>query len=412
MSIVRNCFNAGCFLAAFGMSIFWCYKFWKDEDLCVVDYKLFESSEDVEMPVLSFCFYYPVYEWKLQSYNATFTTRNYHEFLQGSKDIDGYENVDFDFVSVNLSDSYYSELIGFKNGSSKKTGWPNFFNGPLRVTFSGFYFGRLMKCFGIKLKNKDIAWGKFEFNSNVYPYKIRPKSGKPLQPLTFIHLPNKLLLSGSTVKESWPERNNDQEYTMNFIITSVDVLKRRNKRSRKCIEDAVEYDHEIMKNHLNSIGCKPIYLNVEGNFTVCQEKEQIERAFFDINLVQNYWTPPCTTLQNVNYRYEEIDQTSTKDKFVVQLALPSTFKEILQVKAVDIQTVIGNAGGYVGLFCGMYLMYGLFDASIVRIQFQYSIMQSLSIGYALLQLPDFFHALYQMFEEKLTRSSNQDLLKA
>ena len=62
---------------------------------------------------------------------------------------------------------------------------------------------------------------------------------------------------------------------------------------------------------------------------------------------------------NVNYRYEEIDQTSTKDKFVVQLVLPSTFKEILQVKAVDIQTVIGNAGGYVGLFCGMYFIYGL-----------------------------------------------------
>ena len=29
-----------------------------------------------------------------------------------------------------------------------------------------------------------------------------------------------------------------------------------------------------------------------------------------------------------------------------------TYKEIIQVKAVDIQTVIGNAGGYVGLFCG------------------------------------------------------------
>ena len=127
------------------------------------------------------------------------------------------------------------------------------------------------------------------------------------------------MLAGGTIKESWPERKNDQEYTMNFIITSVDVLKRRNKRSRQCIEDAVEYDHEIMKNHLTSIGCKPVYLNVEGNFTVCQEQEKVEKAFFDINLVQNYWTPPCTTLQNVNYRYEEIGNVSLSRNNLVDM---------------------------------------------------------------------------------------------
>ena len=39
--------------------------------------------------------------------------------------------------------------------------------------------------------------------------------------------------------------------------------------------------------------------------------------------------------------------------FTTTINLIDKFKEIFQVKAVDIQTVIGNAGGCIGLFCGM-----------------------------------------------------------
>ena len=63
---------------------------------------------------------------------------------------------------------------------------------------------------------------------------------------------------------------------------------------------------------------------------------------------------PCTTLENVNCHYDEVDiDFMAKDVFVVHFELIDKFKEIFQVKAVDIQTVIGNAGGYIGLFCGM-----------------------------------------------------------
>ena len=115
MNFLRKLFSFACFSAALGMTIFWVYKYSKDEDLCVVDYKNLGSSKDVENPILSFCFIYPVIEWKLKSYNTSFTIRDYNDYLRGLKDVEGMEYVDFDNVTVNLPEYYLADITGFKN---------------------------------------------------------------------------------------------------------------------------------------------------------------------------------------------------------------------------------------------------------------------------------------------------------
>ena len=46
-----------------------------------------------------------------------------------------------------------------------------------------------------------------------------------------------------------------------------------------------------------------------------------------------------------------------KQMFQVMLTFQgSTYTEITQIKAYDVQTLIGNAGGYVGLFLGVALI--------------------------------------------------------
>ena len=41
------------------------------------------------------------------------------------------------------------------------------------------------------------------------------------------------------------------------------------------------------------------------------------------------------------------------DWFHFSIRFPDRFEEIVMVQAVDIQTAVGNAGGYIGLFLGM-----------------------------------------------------------
>ena len=52
MHIVQYCFNIACFSAALGMTSFWIYKYFKDEDLSQVDFKPFDelaSSAQITM---------------------------------------------------------------------------------------------------------------------------------------------------------------------------------------------------------------------------------------------------------------------------------------------------------------------------------------------------------------------------
>ena len=89
----------------------------------------------------------------------------------------------------------------------------------------------------------------------------------------------------------------------------------------------------------------------------------MNEAIFDCLVRHDMSVKPCTTLHNVNYRYEEADYDDKRiqNRFNIEIVFPDSFKEIVQVKAVDIQTVIGNAGGYVGLFCGnIILFYSIF----------------------------------------------------
>ena len=179
MRFLKYCFNFSCFSAAFGMTIFWCYKFWKDEDLCLVDYKSFEKSPDVDHPVLSLCIRNPVIESKLTNYNTTFTLEKYYEFLGGKKFVDGMESVVFDDVSFNITDFYLSDSIKFKNGTYIEGRYPNIVNKFPEVTYIGFFYGFLTKCLGLEMRDKQMKEAYFQFNSSMFPNGVResPKWG-------------------------------------------------------------------------------------------------------------------------------------------------------------------------------------------------------------------------------------------
>ena len=59
----------------------------------------------------------------------------------------------------------------------------------------------------------------------------------------------------------------------------------------------------------------------------------------------------CTSASIITFTYDENDNAQ-KDTFVVYIAYPSHYKEVVMVQTVDLQTAIGAAGGYIGLFVG------------------------------------------------------------
>ena len=52
-----------CIIATIAMISFWVYKYVKDDDLCLVDYKSFKDDDsDVDLPTLSLCIFTPFIE--------------------------------------------------------------------------------------------------------------------------------------------------------------------------------------------------------------------------------------------------------------------------------------------------------------------------------------------------------------
>ena len=120
--------------------------------------------------------------------------------------------------------------------------------------------------------------------------------------------------------------------------------------------DFVSYDKHHLASHLEKIGCKAPYQRTERNFSICSSKENMKQAVMDVSRPMEsseFLTTPCTFMEDIRYTFDETDvDWSGSDWFRISIRLPDTFMEIVQVRAVDIQTVIGNAGGYVGLFLG------------------------------------------------------------
>ena len=128
-----------------------------------------------------------------------------------------------------------------------------------RVTYSGLWKHWFMKCFGLNVEYANVEDAGIKFNSSVFPNGIRPEHiGYPYL-ITFFHLPNQFPVDLSFSKYSWPKRTNNKAYWMSFNLQQVEVLKKRNKRYDPCLSDSLNYDQEMLEEHLERVGCRAFY---------------------------------------------------------------------------------------------------------------------------------------------------------
>ena len=84
-----------------------------------------------------------------------------------------------------------------------------------------------------------------------------------------------------------------------------------------------------------------------------------------INAFLDDLPPPCQDILEINHHYSETEWSKGEfiglnvdtNFFEVNLAFPSsTYKEIVQVKAYDEESLVGYVGGYIGMFLGLGLL--------------------------------------------------------
>ena len=194
MAALRFGFKFACFSTAFAMTVFWLYKHMKDEDLCQLDFKPFNTLASEQHPILSICFTNPILEAKLKLFNSSLTEQHYLDIIKGESPYNGIDKIDFEDVTLNLADFYLGDTIQFRNGTLVGGGYPNLLNDQPQVSFSGLQDNiALVKCFGLQFNYTDITYASFGFNSSIFPNGIGPNS----QFYVYIHMPDQLLMSTS-----------------------------------------------------------------------------------------------------------------------------------------------------------------------------------------------------------------------
>ena len=321
-----------------------------DEDLCLVDYKSFESSLDVDYPMLSLCLVDPFIESKLKEYNESYTASLYKKYLSGEEYLVGMNNISFNDVTLDLADFYHGDWNVLRDGREVIGSYPNADKMKPKLTFVGATYVGFCKCFGLRITDRKIKFGNFVFNSTVISNLTRRNL------VTFIHLPNQILLSGDSLKYTWPKRYEKHGFTMDFTVTQMEVLRRRNKRTSSCVSNSIPFDEKVMNDYATKNGCRAPFHASPKHVPICVTKEEIGEASLDPLLMDDDISP-CTSVRNIIFSYDEKDNDVKEydmwtDDLWIGLGFPNKFKEIKQKREVDMQTVIGNAGGYVGLFLG------------------------------------------------------------
>ena len=209
-----------------------------------------------------------------------------------------------------------------------------------------------MKCFAIRVKTKRyhyikrliLGYDKERLLRDLNFY-LGPKG--PLISYSF-HYPEQFILG-----------NNIPMIPMNenrlFLIQEIELLRRRSNRKRKCFDDNVSYDTRILEKHVSSRGCRPPYLNIKSSFPFCQTMKKMKESRFEYAKTKSLDYPvdcqiisKLTVLQYGGTRFVQ----NSYQQLTLEIEFPEIMKIITLSKEVDIHTLVGNIGGYIGLFLG------------------------------------------------------------
>ena len=372
-SKIQFCFNFICYLTTLSLFIFGIYKFIKNEDLCETSFKSFNEGP---YPSITVCFTNPFNEGALNKMGLNKSI--YLSYLTGNYFGDEMLNVDFNEATLNLKNVIVEAGV---NQISKENNEDQGHYRYAKITnitqTSMIWITDVIKCVTLDMPLNQIdikmVYASLAINNSIF-------RNIPLDNLMlWFHYPQQLFRPVVAYKYKWPKRFNHSSpfFERTFILKSMEVLHRRNKALKPC-KYYSDYDESFKTDMMQKAGCRPPYWTNDKNLPVCTSKEKMKVFASDIYLEgmfgqedPKYIPNPCVDLQKLTYTYDENDMTLQQSKIYVPRLeisendsimvimidfMEKNFKEIKQVNAFGIESLIGNVGGYIGLFLGFSII--------------------------------------------------------
>ena len=367
-----------CLIGAIITASWCCFEYSKNEDICDVYFKRFLEDEESVYPEMTIVVPQQFNETKLQTlFGKNMTSPRLRQILIGEDWDDRVLDTNMEDIRLNLNEYMLSHGICFSMYE------PCY---ELDDIIAETYMGQDQ----IKVHfppGKQVMLSSFIFSTSVFPNGLSPDL---FDLIVAFQYPNSLYRAqGSFFNVAWSKPKSEEiaNKRVHFALKNMEVVRKRDKANRKCV-NLENYDASLKESIYLEIGCRPHYVNSSIVTQICNSQNKTKElarrngeAFYRLpSAVKD--VPPCTEIQKLQVEYsmkttimaysEENSYISIMKEFIVEKESPlksndtwfeivfeiqtDTFKEIKHKRAYSEQNLIGNLGGYLGIFIGFSLL--------------------------------------------------------
>ena len=155
---------------------------------------------------------------------------------------------------------------------------------------------------------------------------------------------------------------------VNVDTQGMEVIQQRSKSSSTCKEDWLNDDNQIIDQLISKVGCRLPGWNTTLNIPVCDSQDDFAAlqvpliSTVDMKFLKNY-IQPCrqifTVISTSSIKRPTLEDLKNKDWenndtfTMLNIHFKSVgYKELINVRAFNEESLIGNLGGYIGMFLG------------------------------------------------------------
>ena len=150
-----------------------------------------------------------------------------------------------------------------------------------------------------------------------------------------------------------------------ILTQGIEIIERRPKRKESCKQVWWNDDNQIIDQMANNLGCRLKHLDTNVNIPFCKSKQDYSSSrappitVVDAMFLEKY-VPPCREIETIMTSNTITEDNPSKTKSInepytiFKIQFKSTrYKMIKNVRAFNEESLVGNLGGYVGLFLGV-----------------------------------------------------------
>ena len=352
-------FKAICSIAAGFMIGFWIFKYHENEDVSAVEYVSYETQTDLAYPVLSVCTFTPfIYQNLFWNSSAHVSANEYNRYIHGlSAFREEYKGIIFDNVTLNLLEHVQEVVIKTRNEKDvrklscndvKNCSYIKF-----KINYEGTKGGYAIRCVGFEVHQERLGaidLLKVIFKPNLIDMLTKAGKGRFGPTVLVLNYPGQIMKSMRTSQQIWKNPHEPSRLLL-IKVRAMEVLRRRSKTKEPCLADWAHYDDMVLKKHESKLTCSPPYR--KSGKPSCTTRRELEDSVYEMeDMTRNYKQEPCKEMSSIVFKAEKYAYASHNESLQLMFKHPLKAKVIKQIKSVDFQALIGNIGGYIGLFLG------------------------------------------------------------